>query len=188
MHVDVSQAVFGSKRVFESKFANCALIFYSLTLDVTLFLIFSKFVCIEVSFAFELSDYLFFCLKAACPTRPSLRIVLWGKFGTGKTMTLCQAVHHAHLQGWIVFVVPDGKFFFSCRFYGSKLVRHSNPFWNNTPSSLSCPFLAFALKGILEEQWKSQSLRWLLLLGVVVTALSKKAKVSVSGFFFCALF
>lgn len=48
-------------------------------------------------------------LQAVRPTFPSLRIVLWGKFGTGKTITLHQAVHYAFTQNWVIFVVPDGK-------------------------------------------------------------------------------
>ncbi|VDN55273.1 unnamed protein product [Dracunculus medinensis] len=47
------------------------------------------------------------CLQAVRPTFPSLRIVLWGKFGTGKTITLHQAVHYAFTQNWVIFVVPD---------------------------------------------------------------------------------
>uniref|UniRef100_A0A0M3JS13 Deoxyhypusine hydroxylase n=1 Tax=Anisakis simplex TaxID=6269 RepID=A0A0M3JS13_ANISI len=48
------------------------------------------------------------CLKAVRTTAPNLRIVLWGKFGTGKSTTLYQTLHYAHLHQWIVFTVRSG--------------------------------------------------------------------------------
>uniref|UniRef100_A0A915AHD5 Small ribosomal subunit protein mS29 n=1 Tax=Parascaris univalens TaxID=6257 RepID=A0A915AHD5_PARUN len=45
------------------------------------------------------------CLKSVRETAPNLRVVLWGKFGTGKSMTMHQAVHYAHSQGWVIFTV-----------------------------------------------------------------------------------
>uniref|UniRef100_A0A0N5A1F4 Small ribosomal subunit protein mS29 n=1 Tax=Parastrongyloides trichosuri TaxID=131310 RepID=A0A0N5A1F4_PARTI len=35
----------------------------------------------------------------------SQRIVLWGNFGTGKSITLCQLLHYAHTQNWIIMNV-----------------------------------------------------------------------------------
>jgi len=40
------------------------------------------------------------------PASP-LRVVLWGKFGTGKTMTLHQLSYFAHLQNFIIITVKD---------------------------------------------------------------------------------
>lgn len=50
------------------------------------------------------------CLEAVSVSRPSLRIVLWGSFGTGKTLTLCQSLHYAHLQKWVVFHIRSAMF------------------------------------------------------------------------------
>lgn len=47
------------------------------------------------------------CLNIASTSLPSLRVVLWGKYGTGKTMTVCQSLHYAYLQDWVVFIVRD---------------------------------------------------------------------------------
>uniref|UniRef100_A0AC35U397 28S ribosomal protein S29, mitochondrial n=1 Tax=Rhabditophanes sp. KR3021 TaxID=114890 RepID=A0AC35U397_9BILA len=33
---------------------------------------------------------------------PSVKFVLWGKFGTGKTMTICQALQWAHEEKWAI--------------------------------------------------------------------------------------
>ncbi|CAJ0587169.1 unnamed protein product, partial [Mesorhabditis spiculigera] len=41
-------------------------------------------------------------IKVARPTFPAIRICLWGPFGTGKSMTLHQAVHLAHTDGWVI--------------------------------------------------------------------------------------
>ncbi|CAD5207199.1 unnamed protein product [Bursaphelenchus okinawaensis] len=46
------------------------------------------------------------CLKAVRPSFPSIRMVLWGQMGTGKTMTLNQLVHVGHQQKWVVWHVP----------------------------------------------------------------------------------
>lgn len=42
------------------------------------------------------------CMKAVRPSFPPIRVVLWGKLGTGKSMTLCQAVHAAYTGQWVV--------------------------------------------------------------------------------------
>uniref|UniRef100_A0A914HBD4 Small ribosomal subunit protein mS29 n=1 Tax=Globodera rostochiensis TaxID=31243 RepID=A0A914HBD4_GLORO len=39
--------------------------------------------------------------------RPALRLVLWGRFGTGKTITLNQLIQLAHSRGYIIFTVQD---------------------------------------------------------------------------------
>lgn len=49
------------------------------------------------------------CFKAVRTTFPSIRVVLWGKFGTGKTTTLAQAVHYAQTQNWVIFNVKEGE-------------------------------------------------------------------------------
>uniref|UniRef100_A0A914RZJ1 Small ribosomal subunit protein mS29 n=1 Tax=Parascaris equorum TaxID=6256 RepID=A0A914RZJ1_PAREQ len=48
-------------------------------------------------------------LQSVRETAPNLRVVLWGKFGTGKSMTMHQAVHYAHSQGWVIFTVRSGR-------------------------------------------------------------------------------
>uniref|UniRef100_A0A914UXF8 Small ribosomal subunit protein mS29 n=1 Tax=Plectus sambesii TaxID=2011161 RepID=A0A914UXF8_9BILA len=47
------------------------------------------------------------CLQAVRPSFPSLNVVLWGKFGTGKSMTLFQLTHYAYSQGWVVLHVHN---------------------------------------------------------------------------------
>uniref|UniRef100_A0A8R1HP37 Small ribosomal subunit protein mS29 n=1 Tax=Caenorhabditis japonica TaxID=281687 RepID=A0A8R1HP37_CAEJA len=42
------------------------------------------------------------CMRAVNKTFPTLRLVLWGPFGTGKTVTLNQAVHHAYNNNWAI--------------------------------------------------------------------------------------
>ncbi|KAH7700896.1 Protein DAP-3 [Aphelenchoides avenae] len=45
------------------------------------------------------------CLKAVRTDFPALRVVLWGKFGTGKSLTLQQSVHYAHSQQFVLVTV-----------------------------------------------------------------------------------
>jgi small subunit ribosomal protein S29 len=47
------------------------------------------------------------CLNVVRKNLPSIRVVLWGKFGTGKTMTLAQTVHFAQTQNWVIFNIRD---------------------------------------------------------------------------------
>uniref|UniRef100_A0A914Z7R0 Small ribosomal subunit protein mS29 n=1 Tax=Panagrolaimus superbus TaxID=310955 RepID=A0A914Z7R0_9BILA len=47
------------------------------------------------------------CLNVVRPSLPSIRVVLWGKFGTGKTLTLAQTIHFAQTQNWVIFNVKD---------------------------------------------------------------------------------
>lgn len=49
------------------------------------------------------------CLKAVRTTFPSLRLVIYGQQGTGKTITLNQIVHFGHSEGWVVWHVPRSK-------------------------------------------------------------------------------
>ncbi|CAL2032921.1 unnamed protein product [Caenorhabditis brenneri] len=42
------------------------------------------------------------CMRVVDKTLPALRLVLWGAFGTGKTVTLNQAVHHAYTNNWVI--------------------------------------------------------------------------------------
>uniref|UniRef100_H3A6H2 Small ribosomal subunit protein mS29 n=1 Tax=Latimeria chalumnae TaxID=7897 RepID=H3A6H2_LATCH len=53
--------------------------------------------------ALELIGY----LKSANYSYPAIRYVLYGQKGTGKTMTLCNAVHYCAKQGWLVLHIPD---------------------------------------------------------------------------------
>lgn len=49
------------------------------------------------------------CLKAVRPDFPALRLVLYGQMGTGKSVTLHQAVHFAFENQWVVWHVPRGE-------------------------------------------------------------------------------
>jgi len=50
------------------------------------------------------------CLRQHNPDTPVIRYVIYGAFGTGKSMTLWQAVHWAHANGWIVCFVPFARY------------------------------------------------------------------------------
>lgn len=45
--------------------------------------------------------------KLVSPTLPAFRVVLWGPFGTGKTITLNQAIHCGHEEGFVIVHVPS---------------------------------------------------------------------------------
>ncbi|MCP9260276.1 Dohh protein [Dirofilaria immitis] len=47
------------------------------------------------------------CLKLVGMNIPNLRIVLWGRWGTGKSMTVFQTIYHVWRQGWIIFTIPN---------------------------------------------------------------------------------
>lgn len=46
-------------------------------------------------------------LKKADYSKPAIRYVLYGVKGSGKTMSLCHAVHYCSTQGWLVLHIPD---------------------------------------------------------------------------------
>uniref|UniRef100_A0A8C8FFD2 Small ribosomal subunit protein mS29 n=1 Tax=Oncorhynchus tshawytscha TaxID=74940 RepID=A0A8C8FFD2_ONCTS len=46
-------------------------------------------------------------LKRADYSKPTLRYLLYGVKGSGKTMSLCHAVHYFSKQGWLVLHIPD---------------------------------------------------------------------------------
>lgn len=46
-------------------------------------------------------------LKKADYSKPALRYLFYGVKGSGKTMSLCHAVHFCYTQGWVVLHVPD---------------------------------------------------------------------------------
>ncbi|XP_031693471.1 28S ribosomal protein S29, mitochondrial-like isoform X1 [Oncorhynchus kisutch] len=46
-------------------------------------------------------------LKRADYSKPTLRYLLYGVKGSGKTMSLCHAVHYCSKQGWLVLHIPD---------------------------------------------------------------------------------
>ncbi|XP_038073259.1 28S ribosomal protein S29, mitochondrial-like [Patiria miniata] len=52
--------------------------------------------------AVETIDY----LKRANYDHPPVRYVLYGRRGSGKTMTLCHTLHYCHSQGWLIVHVP----------------------------------------------------------------------------------
>ncbi|XP_074836982.1 small ribosomal subunit protein mS29 isoform X2 [Carettochelys insculpta] len=53
--------------------------------------------------AVELLGY----LKSTNFAHPAVRYVIYGEKGTGKTMTLCHAVHYCAKQDWLVLHIPD---------------------------------------------------------------------------------
>ncbi|XP_067093241.1 28S ribosomal protein S29, mitochondrial [Osmerus mordax] len=46
-------------------------------------------------------------LRRADYSKPALRYVFYGVKGSGKTMSLCHAVHYCASQGWLVLHIPD---------------------------------------------------------------------------------
>lgn len=46
-------------------------------------------------------------LKHTSQARPSVRYVLYGERGTGKTLTLCHAVHYCARQNWVILHIPN---------------------------------------------------------------------------------
>ncbi|RXN12461.1 28S ribosomal mitochondrial-like protein [Labeo rohita] len=53
--------------------------------------------------ALELISY----LKRADYSKPPLRYILYGDIGTGKTLSLCHALHYCYTQGWLIVHIPD---------------------------------------------------------------------------------
>ncbi|KAG1973910.1 28S ribosomal protein S29, mitochondrial [Pimephales promelas] len=53
--------------------------------------------------ALELISY----LKKADYSNPPLRCILYGDTGSGKTMSLCHALHYCYTQGWLILHIPD---------------------------------------------------------------------------------
>lgn len=53
--------------------------------------------------ALELISY----LKQANYSHPAIRYVIYGQRGTGKTLTLCHALHYCASQGWLIVHIPD---------------------------------------------------------------------------------
>jgi small subunit ribosomal protein S29 len=47
------------------------------------------------------------------PSMPPLRIVLWGPYGTGKTITLSQLIHYGHDENFVIVHAPSGEFHFN---------------------------------------------------------------------------
>lgn len=50
-------------------------------------------------------------MEAVRSSFPVLRAVLWGKFGTGKSVTLNQVVYVAHEKNWVIINLKSGTFF-----------------------------------------------------------------------------
>ncbi|XP_026041448.1 small ribosomal subunit protein mS29 [Astatotilapia calliptera] len=46
-------------------------------------------------------------LKKTDYSKPALRYLFYGQKGTGKTISLCHAVHFCYTQGWLVLHIPD---------------------------------------------------------------------------------
>ncbi|KAK6041028.1 hypothetical protein COOONC_21470, partial [Cooperia oncophora] len=51
------------------------------------------------------------CMNAVRPSFPALRLVLWGPFGTGKSVTLNQAVHLAYTKNMVIIHLRSGDYF-----------------------------------------------------------------------------
>ncbi|XP_069805389.1 small ribosomal subunit protein mS29 [Dendropsophus ebraccatus] len=54
--------------------------------------------------ALELIHY----LRATDFSQPVRRYLLYGKVGTGKSLTMCHVLHYCHNQGWLSVHLPDG--------------------------------------------------------------------------------
>lgn len=63
------------------------------------------------------------CISVARPSFPSLRMVLWGPFGTGKSVTLNQSVHLAYIQNMVIVQLYSGEYFKRAKEW---LLEHSN--------------------------------------------------------------
>lgn len=60
--------------------------------------------CVMVrSPALEVISY----LKKTDFSKPATRYLFYGLNGTGKTMSLCHAIHYCYMQGWLVLHIPD---------------------------------------------------------------------------------
>ncbi|XP_036931827.1 28S ribosomal protein S29, mitochondrial [Acanthopagrus latus] len=46
-------------------------------------------------------------LKKTDYSKPAMRYLFYGTKGSGKTMSLCHAVHYCYTQGWLVLHIPD---------------------------------------------------------------------------------
>ncbi|XP_064152468.1 28S ribosomal protein S29, mitochondrial [Anguilla rostrata] len=46
-------------------------------------------------------------LKRADYSKPAIRYLLYGERGSGKTMSLCHAMHYCYNQGWMILHIPD---------------------------------------------------------------------------------
>ncbi|KAJ8289991.1 hypothetical protein GJAV_G00007500 [Gymnothorax javanicus] len=46
-------------------------------------------------------------LKKADYSKPAIRYLLYGQRGTGKSLSLCHALHYCFNQGWVILHVPD---------------------------------------------------------------------------------
>ncbi|XP_069582035.1 small ribosomal subunit protein mS29 [Ranitomeya imitator] len=53
--------------------------------------------------ALELIQY----LRDSDLSQPALCYVLYGKIGTGKSLTMCHVLHYCHSQGWLIVHLPD---------------------------------------------------------------------------------
>ncbi|KAK0414072.1 hypothetical protein QR680_007134 [Steinernema hermaphroditum] len=88
------------------------------------------------------------CLQVVRQSFPSIRLVLWGKFGTGKSITLHQAVHYAHSQEWVVFTVDSAM----------NLTRHADEIQMSSYKNgrIDAPGLAVGLLNLFKQQNQSQ--------------------------------
>ncbi len=55
--------------------------------------------------ALEVINY----LKQADYNNPAVKYLLYGKPGSGKTMSLSHIIHYCHSQGWLIVQIPCGK-------------------------------------------------------------------------------
>ncbi|KAM3910271.1 small ribosomal subunit protein mS29 [Leptodactylus fuscus] len=53
--------------------------------------------------ALELIRY----LRATDFSQPALRYLLYGKVGSGKSLSMCHVLHYCHAQGWLIVHLPD---------------------------------------------------------------------------------
>ncbi|CAK5009318.1 unnamed protein product [Meloidogyne enterolobii] len=81
-----------------------------------------------------LQEYAFKCLQKFENGQDTQRLLLWGNWGTGKTITLCQLAHLALNQNFVIVTIPDAMAWGRDNYYevevsSYKTGRLNSPHW-----------------------------------------------------------